>query len=150
MNVGNICSHTVVLVSPTTRVLDAARQMREAHVGALVVVEQEEGRTVPVGMLTDRDLVVTVLATDVTPLASLLVGDVLTRGVVTAGSNEDAMVVARRMKHHGVRRMPVVDEGGELCGVVTVDDLIAAVSAELAQIASLVSHQHQREAAIRR
>lgn len=147
MNVGNLCSHSVIVIRPETPVSDAARHMRSAHVGALVVVTEEGGRTVPVGVLTDRDLAVNVLAREVIDLAEVRVGDVLTRGVVTASAHEDAMVVARRMRHHGVRRMPVVDDNGELCGLVTVDDLIAALSTELSQIAELVAHQHQREGA---
>jgi CBS domain-containing protein len=149
MNVGNICTHTVAVVEGSTTVLDAARRMREEHVGDLVVVEQQGNRLVPVAILTDRDIVVGVVARGADMLDGLLVQDVITRQLVTAKVFEDSMVVARRMRDNAVRRIPVVDDREELVGILSVDDLIGALHAELSQVAALVTHQHQAEEALR-
>lgn len=145
MNAGSICTHAVAVVDGNTTVLDAARRMREDHVGDLVVVEEHAGRLLPVGILTDRDIVVGVVAHGVEDMSRLLVRDVLTRGLVTARADEDSMIVARRMRDNGVRRIPVVDSRGELIGILTVDDLIGALHAELEQVAKLVGHQRRYE-----
>jgi CBS domain-containing protein len=149
MNAGNICTHTVAVVDGNTTVLDAARRMREDHVGDLVVVEQQGSRLVPIGILTDRDIVVGVVARGVDFIDQLLVQDVITRRLVTARVGEDSMVVARRMRENAVRRIPVIDERDELVGILTVDDLIGALHAELEEVAALVGHQAQREEELR-
>jgi CBS domain-containing protein len=119
--------------------------MREEHVGDLVVVEEREGRRVPVGILTDRDIVVGVLAKDGDHAKLLDVGDVIGGMLVTATEDEDIKPVLRRMRSFGVRRVPVVDETGGLSGVLSIDDVIAALSDEIAEVAALVSRQPSRE-----
>jgi len=149
MRVGAICTRRVAVVERATTVADAALRMREEHVGDLVVVEQQDGRTVPVGMVTDRDIVVGVVARGPELVARLCVGDLLVRPVVTAEIGEDSLFVARRMRESGVRRVPVVDARGELVGVLSVDDIVGCVHAELAEVAALLGHQHRQEAAAR-
>jgi CBS domain-containing protein len=119
--------------------------MREEHVGALVVVEQREHGRRPVGILTDRDIVVGVFAKDESHVGTLDVGDVMTPEPVTATSDEDVGDVLRRMRSFGVRRVPVVDASGMLEGIVTLDDIMAGLSEELAAAASLVTRQPERE-----
>lgn len=149
MKTGTICTRRVSIADPQTTLMDAAIRMREEHIGDLIVVERRDGRTVPVGVLTDRDIVVAAVAQAGDHLNQLLVGDLVTRPVVTAHINEDSMFVARRMRENAVRRLPVVDDDGALVGVVTVDDLIGALHAELDEIAHLVTHQARVEAQVR-
>ena len=127
------------------RLLDAIAKMRQEHVGALVVVEERGATRVPVGMLTDRDIVVGVLAKDVSHVSTLEVGDVMTPDPVTATSDEDVGDVLRRMRSFGVRRVPVVNGAGALEGMLSIDDVVAGLSEELAEAASLVSRQRDRE-----
>lgn len=145
MRIGHICTRTVSRVERSARIVDAARTMREAHVGDLVVVEERDGRPVPIGVLTDRDIVVGVLAQDADHLRSLEVGDVILGPLVTATEDEDLEPVLRRMRSFGVRRIPVVDGQGALCGLLSVDDLLPILSNELAEVAFLVSRQARRE-----
>ncbi len=149
MNAGNICTHTVSVIEGSTSVMDAARRMRTDHVGDLVVVEDRAGRLVPVGILTDRDIVVGLVAHGLEGLDRLLVNDVLVRPLITARFDEDSMLVAKRMRDNNIRRLPVIDHNGELVGILSVDDLIGALHAELEQLAKLVSHQHKLEGALR-
>ncbi|HSQ66120.1 MAG TPA: CBS domain-containing protein [Polyangiaceae bacterium] len=148
MKVGDICSRNVSWVSRGVRVLDAARRMRTEHVGDLVVIDEKDGRPTPVGVFTDRDVVVGILAEDGEFISALQVGDVIRDDVpvVTATEDEDLADVLKRMRSFSVRRVPVVDDKGALVGILSIDDAIAALADEFAQVASLVSHQAQREA----
>jgi CBS domain-containing protein len=119
--------------------------MRQHHVGDLVVVDDGGA---PVGVLTDRDLVVCVLAREADRIAQLQVCDVLTDEVLLARESEDVSEVLRRMQRERVRRVPVVDEAGVLVGILTLDDILGVVSGDLANVAHLVrsqgEHEHER------
>jgi CBS domain-containing protein len=145
MRVNEICSRAVSHVRRDVSILEAAHRMREEHVGDLIVVDEKEGRRFPVGMLTDRDMVVGILARDADHVRQLDVGDVMGSSLVTAYEEEDLAPVLRRMRTFGVRRLPVVDAEGSLTGVLSVDDVIPALSDEMADLAALVSSQAQRE-----
>lgn len=149
MNVGTICTRHVAIVERSTTVLDSARRMRAEHVGDLVVIEHRDGRVIPVGILTDRDIVVGIVAHGAEFLERLLVADVVIREVVTAHVAEDSLLVARRMRTAEVRRVPVVDDHGELVGILSVDDLVGSLHAELSEIAALLGHQHSHERRVR-
>lgn len=149
MKIATLCTRRVAVIDPGARVVEAAVRMREEHVGTLVVVEGVGDKLVPVGILTDRDIVVSVVARAVDDLPSLRIEDIVTRTLVVARLDDDAMIVARRMRENGVRRLPVVDDRGELCGIVTADDLLGGIHAELSELAHLVAHQPRQEAAAR-
>jgi CBS domain-containing protein len=129
--------------------LEAIQRMRQEHVGALIVIDERDGFRMPIGILTDRDIVVGVLAKDVTHVGELEVSDVMTPDLVTATEDEDVSEVLRRMRSFEVRRVPVVDAAGALRGILSIDDVIAGLSEELAEAASLVSRQREREPATR-
>jgi CBS domain-containing protein len=132
----------VVTIAPEASVLEAARVMRSEHVGDVVVTGP--GRR-PIGILTDRDIVVSVLAQDVEHLGKLAVKDVLTPDPVIAYEDEDTESVLMRMRRHGVRRMPVVNREGALIGVFAVDDLLAMLALDLSTIVAVVEGQRRRE-----
>jgi len=145
MNVGNACNRHVVQIGKGEKVLEAARRMREQHVGDLVVVEERGARGKPVGVITDRDIVVGLLAKDVAHLEQLDVGDLLTHAAITAREDEDVTAVVARMQQQGVRRMPVVDKAGVLVGIFTVDDLLRMLSDSLASVVSLIAREQRHE-----
>jgi CBS domain-containing protein len=145
MNIGQLCNRHVVHIGRNERVLEAARLMRQEHVGDLVVVEERGGQRVPVGILTDRDIVVGLVARDVDHIAQLDVGDLLTRDVVTATERDELTDVLARMQQQGIRRMPVVDASGGLVGILTLDDLLGQLYADLAAVVSLIRRERSRE-----
>ncbi|SAL84649.1 CBS domain-containing protein [Caballeronia choica] len=123
MNAGKICTLDVIVCGTDASALDAARLMRANHVGDLVVIDKANGNRRPVGMVTDRDIVVSVVAKEV-DAAGLLVTDIMSSPAITAFEWEDGWRLLRRMRLHGVRRMPVVDDADALIGIVTLDDLL--------------------------
>jgi CBS domain-containing protein len=145
MRVVEVLTRHVAVARRNEPLLEAIQRMRDEHVGALVVVDDGGGARKPVGMLTDRDVVVGVLAKDGEHVGRLDVGDVMTADPVTATADEDIGEVLRRMRSFGVRRVPVVDAAGALEGIVSIDDVVVAISEELAEAAALVSRQREHE-----
>jgi CBS domain-containing protein len=106
--------------------------MQERHVGAVVIVE--EGR--PIGIVTDRDLVLRVLAQELAPNEP--VADVMSRELWTARIGDSIESTFNTMRHRGVRRLPIVDDEGVLRGLVAMDDLVVMVSGEVTSLAEAV------------
>jgi len=148
MAVGEICNRVVVVTAKSASVVEAAQLMRQHHVGDLVVVEEKDGRNCPVGIVTDRDIVVEVVAAGVNPDA-LKVGDIMGAEVATVREGEGLFEALRYMRDKGVRRMPVVDRDGGLAGILTMDDVLSLLAEEMTELAKLVSHERQREATAR-
>jgi len=131
---GRICTKPVVTASVQMTVEQAARAMRSKNVGALVVVNA--GR--PVGMLTDRDVAVEVVAKGLDP-DTARVGDVMHKRPITIREDLGIFDAARVFARTGVRRLPVVTKSGVLVGVITVDDLIMLLGNELGHVAGALS-----------
>lgn len=144
MTIGEICNRETVFVARDSSINEAARIMREKHIGDLVVVEEKGVRRIPVGIVTDRDLVIEILAKDANP-ASLTIGDIMNTDLLTAQENDDTYLTMQRMRTKGVRRLPVVDTGGTLVGIVTIDDFLDLLASELTSLSRLISNEQRRE-----
>lgn len=144
MSVGEVCNREVVVVEPDTDAGAAARLMRECHVGDLVVVERRGEENLPLGIVTDRDLVVEVLAQGVDP-ASVSVKDLMVQPLATVNAADEIVDTLERMRDKGLRRLPVVNAHGGLEGILSVDDLLDLLAEELTDVAALVKRQMQRE-----
>ena len=149
MSVSAVCNHNVATIERGAGVVDAAVRMRAEHVGDLIVVEQRATRQVPVGILTDRDIVVAVVAKRVSP-NSVTVGDAMSAEVLTVNQDHGIEHALREMRRAGVRRAPVVDSGGELVGVLSIDDVIDHLAVQLGHIADIIRLGQQTETDTRR
>jgi CBS domain-containing protein len=149
MPVGELCIRQVVVAPRNTSVLEAAKLMRQYHVGDIVVTDESDGRRVPVGIVTDRDIVLEVLAPEL-DAANLSVGDIMSSDLITARENAGVFQTIQLMRAKGARRAPVVNGEGFLVGIVSVDDLMELLADELSELAKLVSREQKREAEIRR
>lgn len=137
MDVGELCNREVVICPPELPLIEAAQLMRKRHVGCLVVVEEADGNE-PVGMVTDRDLVVDGIAAAPDEFSSMTVARVMTCELVTARECEDVATVLERMKSFGVRRMPVIDDAGQLQGIIAYDDLVEWITEQLSGLTRVV------------
>jgi CBS domain-containing protein len=146
MKIGSVCNPEVAVIEPHELVVDAARRMRERHVGDLVVVRNEPGGRVPIGILTDRDIVVGIIAKDIAHLGTLKVDDVITSDPICAKDSDDLSLVLDKMRRNVIRRVPVVNARGYLAGVFTLDDLLALLADDLGSVGAIVSRQRTFEA----
>jgi CBS domain-containing protein len=133
MKTADLCRKDVVAVAGTASLVIVAKAMREAHVGSVVVIE---GRK-PIGIVTDRDIVLEVVAMGLDP-ANMTAADVMTSSPVVAQPGDDALWALKTMRDRGVRRLPVVDAQGDLAGMIAFDDLVQHVGTTLADISQLI------------
>jgi CBS domain-containing protein len=149
MAIGEICSREVVFARRDTTIKAAASLMRESHIGSLVVVDEPNGKRIPAGILTDRDIVVAVVALGLNPDA-IQVGDVMGQELLAVREDAGVAETAELMRLKGVRRLPVTDDAGALVGVVAADDLLILLAEELSALATMVAREHKREQETRR
>lgn len=144
MPVSEICNREVVIVQRSESALDAARLMRQHHVGNVVVVDSRNGARIPVGIVTDRDLVVEIMAPELDS-GAITVGDIMVPELATVKEGTGVFEAIQFMRAKGVRRLPVVDDGGGLVGIIALDDLLELLSEELLALAKLVQYEQKKE-----
>jgi signal-transduction protein with cAMP-binding, CBS, and nucleotidyltransferase domain len=149
MRVGDFCIRDVVQCTRDASALELSQLMRESHVGDVVVVDQPNGKKIAVGIVTDRDLVIEVMARERDP-ALVTAKDLMGGELVTVGEGNDVYETAELMRDRGVRRTPVVDDQGGLLGIVTLDDLLRIISEQLALLTRVVARGRFQERQSRR
>jgi CBS domain-containing protein len=140
MDVAGLCRYRAVSIGPEADLVDAARLMREHHVGLLVV--SAEGR--PLGVITDRDIVLVAVAAGIDPQA-VTVRDAMTPDPVTLTADTALEEALDSFRMAGVRRAPVVDDGGRLVGVLSVDDVVDHLALQLGAVAGSLRHEQAIE-----
>lgn len=148
MRVGEFCNRDVVIVRKDTQVLEAAQLMRSHHVGDLVVIEERAGKPIPIGIITDRDIVVEVVAKNVA-LDAVSIGDVMSFELTTAGEDDDIFDTVKLMRTRGVRRVPVVDKQGVLAGILAIDDLLGLLEEFVGDVTGVIVREQAREQKVR-
>lgn len=144
MNAGEICNREVVVAYRNMSLVEAASLMRGYHVGSLVVVVDRLSERVPVGILTDRDLTVAVVAKELDP-RTVKVGEVMSGELFAVREKDSVADVLRLMRDRGVRRVPVITHSGALAGIVTIDDVLDIVAEQLGDIVRAVARERVRE-----
>jgi CBS domain-containing protein len=129
-----------VTIGPHADLVEAAQLMRECHVGFLVVSEGAE----PLGVLTDRDIVIEAVAGDV-PLHEVTVRDAMTAEPVTLTADTALEEALDSLRLAGVRRAPVVDDGGRIVGVLSLDDVLDHLALQLGAVAGSLRHEQAIE-----
>ncbi len=144
LTAGEVCIREVVVAEREMPLSEAAQLLRGEHVGCLVVVEAGEGAQQVCGMLTDRDLVTSVLAPGLDARV-LCVEDVMSTPPITLQEDDSMIDVMRAMRRHAVRRLPVVTPIGVLVGLITLDDVLQVLSEELGLLIGAIQGQMARE-----
>jgi CBS domain-containing protein len=143
MRVDELCTRNVITIEADASIVEAAKQMREHHVGDVIVLP-EPGDRRPVGVLTDRDITVELVAKDL-PLSGVSVGDVMSRDIVTVRVQDDLADALEIMTTNTVRRIPVIDEDDKIYGILSIDDVIGVIAEELKKVSSLCRRQPGQE-----
>ncbi len=147
MNIGEICTIQTVTCTRDETVQGAALLMRKHHVGDLIVIDGADGQAVPVGIVTDRDIVVSVIALGLDP-AGLQVDDIISDDLLTCREDDDVYETIEHMRLRGIRRVPVVNGAGGLTGIVSVDDLLEFLAEEMGDLSriSASGQAHEKRA----
>ena len=141
MRISDICSRSVACVGIHTTAREAAWKMSEVHTGTLVITAQNG---VPIGILTDRDLVLKVLAKGAAAEA-VVVGDVMTKEAITCNADEDIFDAVQSMRRHGVRRLPVVDPELGVIGLLSADDIYSALASHMKELGQALLREQLQE-----
>src|SRR5512135_2073003 len=144
MSIGDLCNRDVICAPRETTVAQAAKLMRQHHVGDVIVIDRADAERMPIGIVTDRDIVVEVVALGVDPNVVTL-GDMMSWGqLVTAQENDSYADTLRVMHDKGVRRIPVVNAAGVLVGIISIDDILPKLVVELSEAGDLAARSRQR------
>lgn len=145
MTVGEICNRNALTIQKNQDLEDAVSLMRSEHVGDVIVVDERSHHRQPVGILTDRDLLIKVLGERLS-LADVNIADVMSFDLVTALESESIAAALNRMREHGVRRLPVVSRENHLIGILSLDDIVQHLAKQVALVAGVVEAEQNREA----
>jgi CBS domain-containing protein len=149
MSIGELCNRTVIVTSRTTRLDEAARLMREHHVGSIVVIDGTAAGSKPVGIVTDRDIAIEVVAAGVSP-ATVTVEEIMAPDLVVAKEGDDLLDTLTRMRAKGIRRVPVVTGGGTLLGILSLDDMLGVLAEHVDGLLKVIAQEQAREARTRK
>lgn len=141
MSLETLCRREIVCVDVNTIVLEATELMEEMNVGSVVVIQNDR----PVGMVTDRDVVLRVVNKKLDP-AAVKVGDIMSLEVVTLKQSTGLYEALEQIKESGsrVRRFPIVDDNGAIKGIITLDDVIYLLGKEMADVSSIIESERPR------
>lgn len=148
MKVGEICNRVVVFSTKDMPLFEAGKLMREHHVGCLLVLDETDRGRIPIGILTDRDIVVEVLAAGL-DYRTVKVGEIMNADLFVAREEDDILDALQLMRRRGVRRLPVILASGVLVGIVTIDDLLGIVAEQLDDLVKAIASEQSREARVR-
>lgn len=149
MSIKELCSRNLVAVGRDDTVYKAAQLMRQNHIGDVLVVEKKQDLVLPIGIVTDRDVVIEIVAPGLDPQV-ITVGDIMLPSIFTIDEDSSVFDAIRLMTSKGVRRLPVVKKDGGLIGIITLDDLLLLMAREFCSFAKLLTKEQQNEAEKRR
>ena len=147
-SIGEYCNREVVFATKNMSIPEAAQLMRQHHVGDLIVVDETDGKRIPVGIVTDRDMVIEIIAKSL-DLNDFYVGDIMSSQLVNIQNRETVFDTIRLMRAKGIRRIPVVNQEGSLEGIMTVDDILGILAEEMSELARIPQSEKKNEAQIR-
>ena len=140
MKVIDLCTLKVTTAPASAPVAALSKMMRMDHVGSVVVT----GGGKPVGIVTDRDIVVEVVAMGLDP-STLTAGEIMSTSPAVANAGDDVLWALKTMRDRGVRRLPVVAEDGAIAGILAFDDLMEYIGNTLGDIAQVVGTERSIE-----
>jgi len=148
MSVGEFCNREVIIANKATSLVEIAKLMRQHHVGCVVITESQAENNVPIGIVTDRDIVLEIVAPKL-DLEAVNVGDVMSGDLLLAREVDGLWETLKRMRSRGVRRIPVVNDEKVLVGILTVDDILEVLANEFSELVTLMNKERRKEEAVR-
>jgi CBS domain-containing protein len=148
MSVGEFCNREVVIADKAASLVEIAKLMRQHHVGCVVITESQAENNVPIGIITDRDIVLEIVAPQLNVEAAA-VGDVMSSDLLLAREVDGLWETLKRMRSRGVRRVPVINDEKVLVGILTVDDILEILANEFSELVTLMNKERRKEESVR-
>ena len=136
MKIGELCIRDTFIIQKDDNIVEAAKLMRVFNVGDLIVVTTHKEGNTPIGIVTDRDIVMGVVPDNADP-QSVKVAEIMSKELVTGNEEDGIYESIERMRTHGIRRLPVINEEGYLAGILTVDDMLEFLGEEVSSLIGL-------------
>lgn len=149
MAISECCNIGVVCCEANALIPEVAALMRKHHVGDVIVIENQERGRVPIGIVTDRDIVIETVAVQL-DVEVFTASDIMNAPIVTVRAEDGLIETLRTMRDHKIRRVPVVTDTGALFGIVTADDIIRLLAMELSLMTAAIVEQPAREGKLRK
>jgi CBS domain-containing protein len=149
MNIENVCEKNVISVTEDQSIVEVAALMRDNSIGDVIVVDKQNGKMVPRGMLTDRDIVTGLVASRADQISNAKVRDIMSKQVFTCNINDDLHDVLMQMQQNGVMRVPVLDRDGSLTGIVTSNHIFNQLNSEFSLLAGISARHKESDQAAR-
>ncbi|MCB0407108.1 MAG: CBS domain-containing protein [Bdellovibrionales bacterium] len=147
MSLEKICVKDVVTAPKSAKVGVVVDLMKKHHVGSVVILEGLGKKSVPLGIITDRDIALTV-GVEQNP-SHLKVETVMQSQPVTAKVTDGVFETLKKMREFGVKRIPLVDKSGDLCGILAAEDLLNLLSQEMNELSKIGEVQLSNERGVR-
>ena len=144
MQLGEVCNRDVIIATESCSVIEAAKLMYDYHVGSIIIVNKENEISKPIGIVTDRDLVINLLAENLLP-QKVTIKELMNSKLITGKDTDQLWDSLNIMCTHGIRRMPVVDKDNCLLGIISADDIVELLSEQLQNLTRLIAIEQKKE-----
>jgi len=148
MTVSDYCERNIALLTRDASLQEAAMMMRIHHLGEVIVIDKLNGKNIPVGVVTDRDLVIEIMALEV-DVEQISVGNIMSLELITVRQDNNLSDTLDIMQQHGVRRLPVIDNSGSLLGVINIEVILKVLCQDLSKMLTLFNNERDNEKILR-
>jgi CBS domain-containing protein len=140
MSIKDICGRQVVTATKDASVNEVAKLMKKHNVGNVVIIDNQVTTNKPIGILTDRDITMKIVAEDV-DARQISAGDIMTENLLLLHGNQSINEAIDMMCAKGVRRAPISDDTHKIIGIASIDDLFILLAEEMGSLSKLIRKQ---------
>jgi len=140
MTIESIATREVVMISESVALNKAAELMKDHNIGAIIVIKDKNTSKTPCGIITDRDIMIKWLEKGIDNQA-LTVGQVMSQDLLTIKQNQSILDAISALSEKGVRRAPVINQAGEVIGIISIDDIFVLLAKEMDAISKIAQKQ---------
>ncbi len=144
MSVSQYCDKKISTLTQDSSILEAAQLMRTNHVGEVIIVQRQQGKTVPVGLITDRDLVIEIIAMEI-DIDKITLGSIMCLELITVNHDSSLKQALELLQTNGIRRAPVVDSKGALFGIIAIEGILKVLSQDMTKVLKLFNNERRIE-----
>jgi CBS domain-containing protein len=136
MLVNDLCTRKTIVIRNDKSAQDAAKLMKQYNVGCLVVVKSLDDHNLPIGIITDRDIVIKAMLSE-KDIQTITVSEIMSTPALTVAESTSVIDALMKMRYNSIRRVPVVNSKGQLAGILSLDDILDSISKELNEITQI-------------